>query len=124
MKVRISTWLLLAGLILLGGIAYVNSFDVPFAYDDFETIQTNDTLKMGVYSHWSNFYYLRARSLTYASFAFNNWLGGQHVFGYHVINLLLHILNGLLIFAIAVRIFRKVLDDPTTVPMYAALSAA
>src|SRR2546426_5892282 len=97
-RFSINPWILsITALVLLACIAYANSFDVPFAFDDTETIQGNPNVRLGAYSHWSELY-PKPRSLTYASLAFNYWLGGQQVLGYHILNLLLHVLNGLLIF--------------------------
>jgi len=113
--------LLTAFLVLLGAIAYANSFDVPFVFDDINSIQLNEGVRFG-----SDLFnpQLRPRSLLFVTFALNYWLGGENVLGYHIVNLLLHTLNGLLVFAVAIRIFKKVLTDPGLVRMYALLSAA
>src|SRR5882672_8447158 len=94
-------WLLLTVvLVVLGCIAYANSLDVPFAFDDLDSVQLNDNVRFAHYSLYRPQTYLYTRSLLYASFAFNYWLAGENVLGYHIVNLLLHLLNGLLVFAV------------------------
>src|SRR5437899_2249960 len=116
-------WLLpVALLVALGAVAYWNSTDAPFVFDDLETIQRNGYVRFG--SHFSPSELLHTRSLLFLTFMFNNWLGGQNVFGYHILNVVLHLLNGMLIFAIAVRIFRRIGAEETTARMYAFCAAA
>ena len=91
-------------LILLACLAYANSLYAPFVYDDLTSIQHNHVVRFFSFDAKQ---FLETRSLLYPTYAFNEWLGGENVFGYHVINLLLHIFNGLLVFAIARRIYRK-----------------
>src|SRR5437660_6309627 len=94
-----------AALVVVGCVAYWNSADAPFVFDDLDTIQRNGDVRFGNYFLLSQL--LQTRSLLRLTFVFNNWLGGQNVLGYHILNLVLHVLNGMLIFAIAGRIFRK-----------------
>jgi protein O-mannosyl-transferase len=116
-------WLLpITGLLFLGCLAYWNSRDVPFVFDDLETIQRNSAIRTDFYFQPSN--WLRTRSLLYLTFSVNYWLGGQNVFGYHLVNIALHILNALLVFAIAIRIFRNPATEETTTRLYAFLAAA
>src|ERR1051326_6757646 len=91
-------------LLLAGVISYWNSFDSPFVFDDFATIESNSSVQFGdQLTHvplnlWS-------RTLLYVTFAANFAAGGQNVWGYHLVNLLLHLLNGLLIYFLALRIW-------------------
>ena len=116
-----------AFLVLLACVTYWSSTDAPFVFDDLETIQRNRIVRFGEYfggSYFNPALYLWARSLLYVTFIFNNWLGGQNVFGYHIVNLVLHILNGLLVFAIGAKILGRVIPDHRTARMYAVLAAA
>src|SRR5213593_3985619 len=112
-------------LVVLALIAYWNSTDAPFVFDDLETIQRNTGVRFGDY--FSNFNlagFLSTRSLLFVTFAFNHWVGEQNVTGYHILNVALHILNGLLVFFIGRNIFARVRSDETSVRMYAMLAAA
>src|SRR5437870_12468999 len=91
-------------LVLLATAAYANSLNAPFVYDDLTSIQHNRAVRFFSLDLKE---FLNPRSLLYPTYAFNEWLDGENVFGYHVVNLLLHIINGLLIFAIARRIYEK-----------------
>ena len=125
-KRSVYLWLLpTAILVLLGCIAYWNSADVPFVFDDLMSVQRNQGVRLGDYLHnFTPAVYFSTRSILMATFAVNDWVDGQNVLGYHILNLILHILNGILIFAIAVRIFRKTGIDETTVHSYALMAAA
>src|SRR5437867_12329171 len=87
-------------LVLVGVVSYWNSFDSPFVYDDFATIQSNSSVQFGdQLAHvplnlWS-------RTLLYVTFAANYAAGGQNVWGYHSV----YLLNGLLIYFLALRIW-------------------
>jgi protein O-mannosyl-transferase len=86
-------------------VAYINSFDVPFTLDDQVTIQRNPGVRFGDYFSGS---LLWTRSILYLTFALNHWIAGVDLWGYHLLNLVLHILNSILVFFIAREIFRKV----------------
>src|SRR6266403_75268 len=91
-------------LIVLGCLAYANSLHAPFVFDDIISVQGNH-LVQSFSLHSKELF--NTRSLLYMTYAFNQWLGGQNVFGYHLVNLLLHIINGLLVFVIAKRIYQR-----------------
>src|SRR5437773_10665320 len=93
-------------LLAAGVAAYWNSFDVPFVFDDFTSIQTNASVQFGdsLAQIPSNLWF---RTLLYMTFAANYALGGQNVWGFHLVNLLLHLLNGLLIYFLARQIFKN-----------------
>jgi tetratricopeptide (TPR) repeat protein len=91
-------------LVLLACVAYANSLYAPFVFDDLTSVQANQ-LAQSFSLHSKEL--LNTRSLLYVTYAFNHWMGGQNVFGYHLVNLLLHIINGLLVFAIARRVYQR-----------------
>src|SRR5262249_53025942 len=89
-------------LAFMGLAAYWNSLHAPFIFDDIDSVQRNALVRFGGGQSYS----YSPRSLLFLTFAFNNWLNGQITFGYHVVNVLLHILNGLLVFALGRRVYR------------------
>jgi tetratricopeptide (TPR) repeat protein len=105
----------------LGILAYVNSLHVPFVFDDAMSVERNPGVRFGDYLSDS---LLWTRSLLYITFTLNHRYGGMNVVGYHAVNLLLHLLNGTLVFFIARRIFLKAGVSFSNVDWAAGLSAA
>ena len=98
----------IAVLALLGIGAYWNSLHAPFVFDDIDSVERNPIVRFATQSYRHS-----PRSLLFLTFAFNNWLNGQNPFGYHIVNLVLHILNGLIVFAIARRIYNASNSQPS-----------
>ena len=84
---------------------YSNSFYGEWHYDDFANIVDNPHIQMKSFS-WpeikqciSGIYQDKlSRPLSYLSFAINYRLGGMDVFGFHVINLIIHYLSSIFLF--------------------------
>jgi Flp pilus assembly protein TadD len=84
--------------------AYFDSFQVPFQFDDVPNISENRSV------HFKNFsfdevhelirqnYENSIRIFAYMTFAVNYYFGGDHVFGYHLVNLLIHLSSGLILY--------------------------
>jgi Flp pilus assembly protein TadD len=109
---------------LLGYLAYSNTFTVPFQFDDDAYVINNPLIRTFHYFLAPfdvaeldklspvNFpsvlrYAFMTRILGYLSLAVNYKFNGLNVVGYHVVNLLLHILNGFLIYFIMDSIFNN-----------------
>jgi tetratricopeptide (TPR) repeat protein len=89
-------------IILLGLIAYSNTSHSPFVFDDTPNIVENHRIK-DLSNIPSSFIHIgdapiSARPLTAATFAINYYLGGLNTTGYHIVNLFLHIANGILLY--------------------------
>lgn len=82
-------------ILLVGCIAYANSFEVPFVLDDKRSI-----VESGGFSSFEEFSFSQTRVVAYLTFALNYRLGGLDVTGYHVVNLVVHLAAGLLVFAL------------------------
>jgi hypothetical protein len=115
--------------ILVGLLAYSNAFKVPFQFDDEAYIVNNPTLRTFHYfispsevtslteqSPTSFPMALRSAFMTriigHLSFAINYHLHGLNVVGYHVVNLVIHILNGILVYLILMAILRTEYFSP------------
>ena len=105
MKIGFKLWhpLLLAGLCLL---AYGNSLNGKFVFDDVEIVFQPEVINanslgaaFSLTTGW--------RQLLYSTYALNYYLGGLAPFGYHVLNLLLHVLNVLLVYGIILVLLRR-----------------
>jgi tetratricopeptide (TPR) repeat protein len=98
-------------LIVLAGLAaYANTFYGPFIYDDQGSILENPTIRQ-LWPLWSalsppcDTRSVTSRPLLNLSLAINYSLGGENVWGYHVTNLVIHLINGLLLLGILRRTF-------------------
>ncbi len=81
---------------------YSNSLGAPFVFDDFENIQHPAGIRM---DRLDVAHLLQAargrlaqRPVANVSFALNYYLNGYSVFGYHLVNVLIHAANGVLLF--------------------------
>ncbi len=97
-----------AGIVVLTAlVAYAGSLSAPFILDDVVSIVDNQQIR----EWWSLETVLfprrelptAGRPLVNFSFAVNYALGGLDVRGYHIVNLALHLLSGLLVFGIVRR---------------------
>lgn len=96
-------WIVFLGCLLLGAIVYGNSLDVPYYLDDFRNILENRHLRLTDLS-FSTLRdavlggTLRSRPVANLSFALNYYFTGEDVGGYHLVNILIHILCGFFIY--------------------------
>ena len=75
----------------LAGIIYSNSFDASFHFDDQHSIVENYSIHR---FDLKRIFFSSPRPILDITFAINYYFGKLNVFGYHVVNLLLHIANG------------------------------
>ena len=80
---------------MVGLLAYSNSFSVPFVYDDLGAIVYSDPFGQFDWLSWRS--YSGLRSLPEATLALNYRISGLNVWSYHVLNLALHIADGWLV---------------------------
>lgn len=106
MKSRFSSPLpALALLFLVGFLTYSNSFQGEFCSDDTITVVNNPSIKhLGNFPEmWKSF---NTRFLVGLSFALNYYFGQLNVFGYHLFNLLSHIVASWLVFQFVLLTFK------------------
>ena len=108
---------------LVAGAIYSNTLQAPFVFDDQNTIQENAKIR-----NPGNFYtpdvLQSPRPLADYTFALNYHFGKLRVFGYHLVNLFIHIANGFLVFFLSLRLFRKLSGPDNPNNYLAALFAA
>ncbi len=88
-------------ILLVGLLAYSNSLQGPFVLDDIYAIVRNSDIHS-----FAGQQFHTPRYLAYQSFALNYQLGGVEVFGYHLVNLLIHLLTALLVYLLLRLTFR------------------
>lgn len=111
---RLPAWIIhLALVALLGLLAYSNTFDVPFLFDDYDNIVNNPIIQEKGYflspskaDGFLKYDDFKSRFVGYLSFAVNYGLHGLDVTGYHAINLAVHIASAFLVYLIALLTFR------------------
>ncbi len=86
-------------------IIYSNSLSVEWHYDDHINILENQNIRLTDISlaNLQNTFYVDGRllrPLAYLSFAINYYFGQYQVFGYHLVNLLIHIITSLVLFTL------------------------
>jgi tetratricopeptide (TPR) repeat protein len=106
----------IAAIAVVGFAAYSNSFGAEFTYDDYDVIVENP------HNRWTELSFenlLRSatgsrvrRPVAHMSFGLNHYFGGYEVTGYHAVNLAIHLLNGLLVYALALDVFRRLRGLP------------
>jgi Flp pilus assembly protein TadD len=113
-------------IIALGALLYSNTFGVPFVFDDEVYIVKNPVIKdLGLFKDFSEAAdrlpeagvaeTLSTRYLGHLSFALNYRLNGLDVWGYHAVNLAVHLLNALLVYLLVALTFRTpfIKDGPS-----------
>src|SRR3972149_9196458 len=83
-------------------VIYSNTFSVPFLFDDTPNITENHKIRF-----LSNFLsFSGTRYIGELSFALNYYFGELEVFGYHLVNIIIHITNGILVLWLVNLIFK------------------
>ena len=115
------SWLPQILLIVAGALAYADSFDGVFVFDDRMEIRGNPAIR----SLWRPIEAmfggpgLPRRPLPYLSFAINYALGGLDVSGYHVVNLAIHLAAAVVLYDIV----RTTLAGPRLADRFGASAA-
>ncbi|OGP88501.1 MAG: hypothetical protein A2156_03505 [Deltaproteobacteria bacterium RBG_16_48_10] len=85
-------------------VAYANTFQVPFQFDDVPNISGNDSIQFKDFSFEELKELIRQnyrdsiRFFAYTTFALNYYFGKLQVFGYHLVNLLIHLSSGIILY--------------------------
>ncbi len=95
-------------LVLAVGLAYGNSLQCSWQYDDFSNILENDHVKLTSLSwqqlkraiHDQHLNSRPTRPLARLSFAFNYYLDGFRVQGYHLVNIIIHLATAFTLWAL------------------------
>jgi len=109
-----SPCLAIISIILSVLIIYSNIYTSPFAFDDKRSIVENKTIR-NLSNYLSPSKLLKPRAVVDFTFALNYRFGKLNVFGYHLVNVLVHILNGFLVYFLILAILkhRSEFSDPS-----------
>lgn len=119
----VTPWILLPCILLVTAIAYWPGLHGPFVFDDEANFAVLKPWLEGQ-TDWQHVVFgvgsgPGGRPLSIASFVLNAWMGGLTPFAFKAGNLVLHLLNGVLLYALASRLVRR---DPVYAP-YASFAA-
>ena len=121
-KTSILYWPLLHSVLIVavGLIAYSNTFQVPFQFDDLPNIRANLIIKDFKYFVEPSraktlllYSALKSRFVGYLTFALNYKLHGLTVAGYHIFNLAIHVMSALLLYWLVVLTCRTPAMKPS-----------
>ncbi|MFA7123821.1 MAG: hypothetical protein WC212_07270 [Candidatus Delongbacteria bacterium] len=92
-------------LIILAFIAYIPAFKGVWQYDDLPVIVNNEGIRNGIFNpdfFKGNTFF---RSLSYISFSLNYLADGYEIFGYHLVNLIIHLFAGIFLYLFILELF-------------------
>ena len=96
---------------LLAFILYSNALDSNFVFDDYNNIEANQAVKMTELT-WDSLVKagtegkLKTRPLPNITFALNYYFGKLTTRGYHFVNILIHAINGILLYLLFTYTFQ------------------
>jgi protein O-mannosyl-transferase len=117
----------LAIIILLGIIIYSNSFKCSFQFDDEASIFNNASIRnLSDVKAWWNSY--PSRPFSILTFAINYHFDKLNVWGYHLVNLVIHLINACLVWWLTLLIFltpsmkdKEIVRDRKVIALFTAL---
>lgn len=94
-------------IVMLGIIIYSNTYSCSFHLDDEHTIVDNNAIKdiFNIKAIWNNNH---NRFIPYLSFAINYHFGKLDVTGYHLVNIIIHLMNACVVFMLTKLLFSTV----------------
>jgi len=95
--------LFIAAIVLTGILIYSNSFDCSFHFDDSNIFQNSVTRESSTVQDWIRLF--PARPVGTFTFFLNYHFYKMNVWGYHLVNLTIHLANALLVFWLTLLIF-------------------
>jgi hypothetical protein len=123
--------LVLLVFVVLGFLIYSNTLDVPFHFDDESNIVENPNIRLTGFSlkdiTGACFKSVCPnRPVANLSFALNYYFHKYDVTGYHVINIVIHIITGILLYffiktTLCIPSLRSRYKSPTSIALFAAL---
>lgn len=89
-------------LVVVAFLPYISTFNDPFHFDDYTLFQMDKVVNPTHAGNW-----LTSRVVGYATFALNYAISGKAVFGYHLVNWLIHLGSGLLVWQVLLLLLSR-----------------
>ena len=102
-KILSAPWFALIIIALAAFVVYSNAYRCPFVFDDSHSIVKNVEIR-DLSSFSSPGRFLKSRTAVDFTFALNYKFGKLDVFGYHLVNILIHIINGFIVYFLALAL--------------------
>src|SRR5881409_3712553 len=93
------------GLVVAGIVLFGASLNDPFHFDDVLILKDSNVTNAARWFHFFN--PLHLRQLTFFTFYLNHFAGGTDPSSYHVVNVLLHVANAVLLFLLLKRFLER-----------------
>ena len=108
-----------ATICVLGIVIYANATRGPFVFDDIRNIQMNRSVhltQLGVRELTAAAFegHSRRRPVANISFGLNYFFAGNTVTGYHVFNIVVHLINGLIVYCLGLSTLRQLHETAHT----------
>ncbi len=108
LKMSANPWIPLLLILAVTLAVYSNTYRVPFVFDG--KVQIEKKEKIRDLSNYGSFEGFKSRRpLVEFTFALNYRLGGLNPVGYHLVNILIHLTNGFLIYFLSLNAFGQIL---------------
>lgn len=98
-------------LVIVGILAYLNSFQIPFQFDDYAYSVMKNQEFQGIETIFSLFSEYPARFFGLLSLSLDKRIYGLDPYGYHYLNLFFHISNAILVFHLLLLFLRRFSDS-------------
>lgn len=99
-------------IVLMTGVIYSNIYQYSFVFDDEPQIAEKVIIR-DLANYLSLEAFLKPRPVVDFTLAINYRFGKLSVFGYHLVNVLIHIINGFLVYFLALTMFKQLLSGST-----------
>jgi len=104
----LSAWFAMIVIALAGFAVYSNTFSSPFVFDDISSIVENSAIR-DVLNFFDFNRIPSTRPVVDLTFALNYKLGKLNVFGYRLVNIIIHIINGFIVYFLSFEILKLLL---------------
>ena len=116
--------LVCAALVMVAGLVYVNALHNPFVFDDHVSVVENASIQPPLHLRTLVLHAV-TRPLINLSYAIDRAIWGSSPFGFHLTNVLLHMLNVALLFVLARRLTEdRMPGNPSSGPPIVTAAAA
>ena len=106
-------WIALILIAFVALVIYSNIYETPFVFDDINQVEDKATIRdLKIFLTPRALLSVSPRPIVDLTFALNYKFGELNAFGYHFVNVTIHIINGFLAYILSLVIFKQLLNSP------------